>query len=87
MCGGCMETIVPVAGLPGFCLLLLNIFFPGVGTMLSSCMGGRGFVGTQFMIGILQLLLAATIVGWIWSIWWGCLIWNKEQTPHGYAKP
>mmetsp|Transcript_24963 Transcript_24963/g.28638 ORF Transcript_24963/g.28638 Transcript_24963/m.28638 type:complete len:85 (-) Transcript_24963:22-276(-) len=73
-----MDTVVHVEGCPGFCLLLLNIFFPGVGTLLSSCMGGDGIRCDQFCIGILQILLAGFLIGWIWSIYWGCLIYSKD---------
>ena len=70
----CTGSIVHVNGPAGCVILLLNIFFPGVGTMLSACCGGAGCVTEQVFVGILQLLLAATLIGWIWSIWWGFLI-------------
>ena len=78
MCG--TDSIVKVPGCAGCCLCWLNVFFPGAGTMLSSCMGRDGFVGIQFLIGFCQFLLAATLIGWIWSIYWGCLIWSNADT-------
>ncbi len=47
--------------------------------MLSSCMGRDGFVPVQCLIGILQLILTPGIIGWVWSIWWGCLIMSKSD--------
>ena len=58
-------------------LLLLNIFFPGVGTIIMSFMGG--FKVNTLLCGILQLVLAFIIVGWIWSIYWGILCLQKAK--------
>lgn len=83
------ASVVPVHGCPGFCLLLLNIFLPGLGTMISSCMGRDGIVCEQLLVGLLQMLLSGFLIGWIWSIWWGCLIWGKDNSTgqNVYHKP
>jgi len=31
------------------------------------------------LIGILQFFLAALLIGWLWSIWWGFIIFTKSQ--------
>lgn len=64
-------------GLAYFCLCL-QIFFPGVGALVNSCVGG--FSGTGFCYGILQLLLAPLLVGWIWSILYGIEIVRKAKS-------
>jgi len=61
-----------------FCLCL-NIFLPGFGTMLNSCAGGAGFSGLGFIYGLLQLLFAVTLIGWIWSIFYGFEIVRKSK--------
>ena len=63
-------------GLAYFCLCL-NIFLPGFGTMVNSCAGF--FSAAGFCYGLLQLLLAVTLVGWVWSIVYGCEIVRKSK--------
>jgi hypothetical protein len=62
----------------GTVLLLLNIFIPPLGTLLSACLSPK-FVVSQIIVGVLQFLLLFIIVGWIWSIWWGILIFLKSK--------
>ncbi|XP_033632365.1 protein SPEC3-like [Asterias rubens] len=64
--------------------LILNIFLPGIGTIVAGfsvfCCGnpgqeGAGKVGTcclNIFVGLLQLLTCwIFLIGWIWSIMWG----------------
>ena len=54
---------------PYICLIL-NIILPGTGTMLMSCLGFPGaWSKTQLTIGIIQMLTAPYIIGWIFSIY------------------
>jgi hypothetical protein len=50
-------------------ILIINIFLPGVGTMIMGCYSES--CGKWACIGIVQILLAALIVGWIWAIYTG----------------
>eukprot|EP00347_Sterkiella_histriomuscorum_P017463 403349270 len=54
-----------------FCLVL-NIFLPGFGTMLNACMGVH--VAQGLLYGLLQILLAPLLIGWVWSIVYGIKI-------------
>jgi uncharacterized membrane protein YqaE (UPF0057 family) len=60
----------------GIILLILNIFFPPIGTFLLGCVG-NGCRPKQLLVGILQLLTLGILIGWIWSVWWGILIMEK----------
>jgi len=61
---------------------LLNIFFPGIGTLLAACYDRRlsGSTGECLLIGLVQLLLAPVLIGWIFSIVWGYLIYRKSNS-------
>ncbi len=59
-------------------LFILNIIFPGIGTILSSFLGG-GFRPWQLLVGFLQLILTILLIGWIWSIYWGFLMFEKSR--------
>jgi uncharacterized membrane protein YqaE (UPF0057 family) len=45
--------------------------------MINSCMGV--FTGAGFCYGLLQMLLAFTLIGWIWSIIYGIEIVKKAK--------
>ena len=58
-------------------IAFLNVIFPGVGTMLASCLGDDNVNKTQLFIGFAQFLTSVYIVGWIASMYWGYLIVKK----------
>mmetsp|Transcript_1275 Transcript_1275/g.2508 ORF Transcript_1275/g.2508 Transcript_1275/m.2508 type:complete len:100 (-) Transcript_1275:279-578(-) len=61
----------------GLLCLILNILpFPGLGSLIA---GLQANSSSTVLIGCLQFLFAPTILGWIWSIWWGVLIYRKSQ--------
>jgi hypothetical protein len=62
----------------GLILLIVNIFLPGVGTMISACVGS-GCKWEQIIVGICQSFTSFLIIGWIWSIWWGIVIVQKSS--------
>ena len=45
-------------------VLIINLFFPGVGTIVAGIQGNMPLIGR----GIAQLLLAIIIVGWVWAL-------------------
>ena len=69
-------------------VLALNVFIPGIGTIVMGCVG-KPISKTQIVIGIIQFLCAFYILGWIWAIAWGGLVmWKfikkkKEQDQPG----
>ena len=65
-------------------LLVVNIFLPGVGTMILGCLGG-GCAWQHIIVGVLQLITAGIIIGWIWSIWWGILLVQKSTSNQAVA--
>eukprot|EP00347_Sterkiella_histriomuscorum_P002934 403366230 len=71
-------------GLAVICLLF-NIFIPGVGTMINACAGTQ-YVGKGICYGLLQMLLAGLLIGWI-CIWKACSRQNMNQQylPAGVA--
>ncbi len=61
-------------------VLILNIIFPGWGTILSAFIDERSnknMVET-LLIGLVQFFFSWTIVGWIFSIVWGYLIYKRS---------
>jgi hypothetical protein len=65
----------------GILCLIFNIIWPGCGTICSACesVGGK-CDWTQVIIGLLQsFTVFLFFLGWIWSIWWGVLIYQKAK--------
>ena len=65
-------------------VLIVNILVPGVGSMVAAYYDPKGCNSKCGIFGILQLLLAVIIVGWIWSIVQGVAIYKKS---HDYYSP
>jgi TM2 domain-containing membrane protein YozV len=74
------ETINPTNTVMGIVCLVLNIFFPGIGTMVNGCLGVH--CSTGIIYGILQLLTAPLLIGWIWSIIYGIKILQLSGKDH-----
>ncbi|CAM9690244.1 unnamed protein product, partial [Hapterophycus canaliculatus] len=51
------------------CLPLSRVQQLGIGTMV---VGFCTCSLENFLVGVFQLLLAPIVVGWVWSVWWGC---------------
>lgn len=62
-----VETLMAVL------CLILNLFVPGLGTLVSGIVGGEKLIGRA----VAQLLLTVIVVGWIWGVITGIqLIYN-----------
>ena len=75
--GSCKLAVVKVDPPMHIVLFVLNIVWPGLGSMISACMDKKGFHTNAFIYGLLQFLFAWTIVCWIWSIVHGYWIFEK----------
>ena len=63
-------------------LLILNIFFPGLGTMIVGCVSKQKDVCCGwFCIGFLQMIFASCIFGWVWAIISACAIVSVANDP------
>ncbi len=71
-------------------VLLLNIFFPGLGTMVVGCYISEKNSESEnknevccgwFCIGLLQMIFASCIFGWVWSIIAACSIMSVANDP------
>jgi TM2 domain-containing membrane protein YozV len=59
-------------------ILIFNIFFPGVGTMMLSCIGGT-FKIEHVWIGLVQFFTSICVFGWVWSVLWGIILVMKSK--------
>ena len=58
----------------GVLIFIMNIGSPGFGTWVAGCVAGEGCDSTcksNFCIGLLQMILAPCLCGYIWSIMTG----------------
>ena len=80
----CDHAVVKVKSPWGLVLFIVNIFLPGIGTIISSFMdssvlGRSKLNGLALLFGVLQFVFCLTIICWIWSIWHGYQIWQKSK--------
>ena len=78
--GSCQASVVKVQEPMHIVCFILNIFLPGVGTIISAFMGSDGLNTSALVFGLLQFFLAWTLVCWIWSIVHGWWIYEKSST-------
>jgi len=78
VCGNPIPVLDPGTALV---VLILNIFFPGVGTIVCGCVGRNSNVVAWFFIGILQLVLIFCLIGWIWAIITGIQVLQRANQP------
>jgi hypothetical protein len=58
--------------------LIMNIVFPGVGTLIAGIMKKNVL---NIIFGLCQFFLSWILVGWIWSVIWGFLIYKRGTLP------
>ncbi|EFC43989.1 predicted protein [Naegleria gruberi] len=63
----------------GLIVLILNILFPGWGTVIAAIVrltAEKEKMMPTLIVGILQFVLTSFLIGWFWSIWWGFKIYQ-----------
>jgi hypothetical protein len=57
---------------------VLNIFLPGIGTIVAACCASdKGDIAPNVIFGLIQLICAVMVFGWVWSVIWGYLIYRR----------
>eukprot|EP00283_Hemiselmis_rufescens_P011248 CAMPEP_0173436372 /NCGR_PEP_ID=MMETSP1357-20121228/15907_1 /TAXON_ID=77926 /ORGANISM="Hemiselmis rufescens, Strain PCC563" /LENGTH=99 /DNA_ID=CAMNT_0014401443 /DNA_START=41 /DNA_END=340 /DNA_ORIENTATION=+ len=65
----------------GMLCFILNIFLPGSGTLVAGLLEDKP---STMVIGALQFVLSWIIIGWIWSVWWGYLIFVAAKEKESF---
>ena len=76
-CEEWIASIPSVSACSAAFVFILNVFFPGVGTLVLACLGPSISCGSQFCVGMLQILLFPFLIGWIWAIYWSFIVCAK----------
>ena len=63
----------------GLLCMILNIVCSGLGTIISGIADSKGFNCKIVVIGIVQMILWISIIGWIWSILHGYHIYVRSS--------
>ena len=69
-----MIEVYPVRNTYSCLILVLNIFLPGVGTMVQACQFKLGFKCSTFAFGWFQLITAPVLFGWVLAIYHAVLV-------------
>ena len=77
---GCCKAANPYLPMNiAILVLCLDIFLPGIGTIVSAYYDPNGCNCPTVTCGIFQMILTPILVGWIWSIVQGTLIYKKSK--------
>ncbi|KAG2393563.1 hypothetical protein C9374_007094 [Naegleria lovaniensis] len=76
--GTILKSVPKLNGNLPLIVLILNIFLPGIGTLVAAFFCEDDDVFTVNAVSaLLQFLTAICIIGWVWSIGWGYLIYQR----------
>jgi hypothetical protein len=76
----CIESAqVEVSEFVGLVIFILNILSAGLGTFISGFIDNRGINFAAIILGIIQTLLAAFLIGWIWGVWHGYCVYKYAK--------
>ena len=70
------DAVVRVGKNVAIAALLLNVFFPGIGTLVACIVADKTMEGLK-CFACMWLMCLVFFVGWVWSIWHGVLILKK----------
>ena len=77
---GCCGASIPYVPYNiGVLVLCLDIFLPGIGTLVSAYYDPSGCNCKTVTCGIFQLILTPVLIGWIWSIIQGSYTYKKSK--------
>ena len=60
-------------------VIVCNTLLPGLGTTIAGFMAGGDALVNNIIVGALQLYLTCIIVGWLWSVYTGYLIYKRTE--------
>jgi hypothetical protein len=80
----CFENSVKIGVLTsageGLFVFILNTLLPGWGTIYTGLRCAKQkYVCNNLFFGLLQSVLAWVLIGWLWSMLTGYLIWNAAK--------
>ena len=70
----------PPNKLIGYISLILNIIFPGLGTIIAAIISKSNSYSIQIIVGILQFPFISAFFGYVWAIYWGYRILKNSRT-------
>ena len=77
----CMLRVTKIGVLKtpneGLAVFVVNCLAPGIGTLYTAVRGG--FFWNNAVIGVVQILTAPILIGWLWSMLTGYMVWNKAK--------
>ena len=59
---------------------VVNLIFPGIGTIIAACSAQDNVSKAQIMIGILQALLSLLFIGFLLAAYWSYLLITKAMS-------
>jgi hypothetical protein len=69
-----MQEVPKLNNTTPYVVAAVNVVLPGVGTMIAACVGyPQSWSKTQLSCGLLQMLTAVFVIGWLWSLYWSFL--------------
>ena len=74
MCTNVPHVSKPIAAV----CVLLNLIFPGFGTLVAACAAQENVSKTQMSIALMQFLTTVFLVGFIWAQYWSYLLVMKS---------
>ena len=72
------KSIVKLEGQMGLVVFLVNILWPGMGTILAGFLNKDAMMN-NLIVGLIQMFTCFIVVGYIWSVYTGYLIWQKSS--------
>jgi hypothetical protein len=72
----------------GILALVLCILLGGLGTIIVGAIDDRGNNKMNIiLLGVIQLVLTFILVGWIWAVIWGIMVFVRSTDTAGTGQP